>query len=135
MASQSRKRLDDRKRIEMAGMNAAMAIERSLGNTPRDVSKENVGYDVESQTPEGHLRFIEVKGRVKGATTVTVSKNEILTGLNKPNSYILALVEVDGTDTKTTYLKEPFHTKPDFTMTSVNFDINDLIDNSIIMPI
>ncbi len=124
---------DERKRIELAGMNAVMSIERSLGNTPRDVSKENVGYDVESQTPEGHLRFIEVKGRVKGATTVTVSKNEILTGLNKPESYILALVEVDGTNTKTTYLKEPFHTKPDFTMTSVNFDISDLITNAKII--
>ena len=121
---------DDRKRIEMAGMNAVMAIERSLGNTPRDISKENVGYDVESRTPDGHLRFIEVKGRVKGASTVTVSKNEILTGLNKPDSYILALVEVDGTNTKTTYLEEPFHTRPDFTMTSVNFDISDLIGNS-----
>lgn len=121
---------DERKKIETAGMNAVMAIERSLGNTPRDVSKENVGYDVESRTPGGHLRFIEVKGRVKGASTVTVSKNEILTGLNKPDSYILALVEVDGTNTKTTYLKEPFHTRPDFTMTSVNFDISDLIGNS-----
>lgn len=124
---------DDRKRIEMAGMNAVMAIERSLGNTPRDVSKENVGYDVESRTPEGKLRFIEVKGRVKGASTVTVSKNEILTGLNKPESYILALVEVDGTETKTTYLTEPFHTKPDFTMTSVNFDIGDLVTSAKII--
>ena len=45
------------------------------------------------------LRMIEVKGRRKGATTVTVSKNEILTALNKPEEFILAIVEVDGKNT------------------------------------
>jgi hypothetical protein len=36
---------------------------------------------------------------------VTVSKNEIPTAFNKPDEYILAIVEVDGGHTKTTYLK------------------------------
>ena len=44
----------------------------------------------------GKLRFIEVKGRVAGADTVTLTKNEILTALNKPDEFILAIVEVDG---------------------------------------
>ena len=44
----------------------------------------------------GRLRFLEVKGRVAGAKTVTVTKNEILTALNKPDDFILAIVEVDG---------------------------------------
>ena len=62
---------------------------------------------------------------------ISVVYEEMLSRL--PLCYILALVEVDGTDTKTTYLKEPFHTRPDFTMTSVNYDINDLIENAIIV--
>jgi hypothetical protein len=33
----------------------------------------------------GPLRFIEAKGRVKGTETLTISKNEVLTGLNKPD--------------------------------------------------
>lgn len=42
----------------------------------------NRGYDIESRDPmTERLHFIEVKGRVKGATTVTVTKNEILTSL------------------------------------------------------
>ena len=45
------------------------------------------------------MRFIEVKGRVAGATSVTITKNEILTALNKPDDYILALVEVPPSDT------------------------------------
>jgi len=40
------------------------------------------------------LRFIEVKGRITGADTVTITRNEILTALNRPEQWILALVEV-----------------------------------------
>lgn len=77
--------------------------------------------------------MIEVKGRRKGATTVTVSKNEILTALNKPEEFILAIVEVDGKNTHTIYLKHPFKNAPDFTATSVNYDIQDLIAESEIL--
>ena len=79
------------------------------------------------------LRFIEVKGRAKGATTVTVTKNEILTALNKPDDYILAIVEVDGKNTKTVYLKRPFRERPDFAATSVNYDIVELVGKSEII--
>ena len=61
---------------------------------------------------------------------MTVSKNEILTCLNKPDEFILAIVEVDGDKTRTVYLKKPFKNAPDFTATSVNFDIVDLINNA-----
>ena len=129
-----------RREIELAAMRAVMDIESSLGFIPRDVSSAKVGYDVESQIPhilrkpnESRLRFIEVKGRVKGATTVTVSKNEILTAFNKPDEYILAIVEVDGSTTKTIYLKKPFRERPDFASTSVNYDIMSLVSGSEIM--
>ena len=70
-----------------------MEIERSLGYEPRDVETEKLGYDVESRVPgTGRLRFIEVKGRVAGASTVTVTKNEILTSLNKPEDYTNCLL-------------------------------------------
>lgn len=94
---------------------------------------------MESKIPEAMrnggcaLRFIEVKGRAKGATTVTVSKNEILTALNKPEEFILAIVEVDGDATRTIYLKHPFTNAPDFTATGVNYDIQDLIAESEIL--
>lgn len=126
----------DRQAVEYAAMKAVMEIEIRLGNTPVDVSAAKCGYDVESQIPERirayarALRMIEVKGRRKGSSTVTVSKNEILTCLNKPDEFILAIVEVDGDHTKTVYLKKPFKNAPDFTATSVNFDIVDLINNA-----
>ena len=37
------------------------------------------------------ITSIEVKGRAVGAKTVTITKNEILTGLNKPDEFILAV--------------------------------------------
>ena len=81
------------------------------------------------------LRLIEVKGRAKGANTVTISKNEILTGLNKTEEFILAIVEVDGQNTKTVYLKNPFKgmAKPAFAEVSRNFNIMDLISNAEIV--
>lgn len=125
----------DRKSIEFAAMNAVIAIEKLLGFEPKNVSAMKCGYDVESYIPEKHrmqptdyaLRMIEVKGRAKGADTVTVSKNEILTALNKPEEFILAIVEVDGKNTHTIYLKHPFKNAPDFTATSVNYDMQELI--------
>ncbi len=119
--------------VERLAMEAVMAFERTLGFAPRDVSKENRGYDIESRYPENHLkagqlRFIEVKGRVADADTVTVTKNEILTALNKPEDYILALVFI-GTDgaAKPHYLNRPFEQEPDFATASVTFRIKDLM--------
>jgi len=122
-----------RREIEIAALKAVMEIEISLGYIPSDVSAAKVGYDVESKIPQGKrdssgatLRFIEVKGRTSDSITVTVSKNEILTAHNKPDEYILAIVEVDGALTKTVYLKKPFRERPDFAATSVNYDIENL---------
>jgi hypothetical protein len=78
-------------------MEAVIAAERRLGRIPTDVGARKLGYDVESEVPgDGRLLFIEVKGRADGADTVTVTKNEILTALNMPDDFILAIVEVDG---------------------------------------
>lgn len=128
----------DKRAVELAAMKAVMDIERELGYLPIDVSMKKVGYDVESKIPDEKkekysLRMIEVKGRQKGADTVTVSKNEIMTALNKPEEFLLAVVEVDGRKTRTIYLKTPFKNEPDFTATSVNYNIRDLIGQSQIV--
>ena len=75
-------------------------------------------------------KFIEVKGRIKGADTVTVTKNEILRAFNKPDEYILAIVEVDGKQTKIVYLKKPFKIHPDFAATSVTYNIGELVKSA-----
>ena len=55
-------------RVERLAMEAVMEAERRLGHQPRDVSADNVGWDIESKdSRDGRLRLIEVKGRIKGA--------------------------------------------------------------------
>jgi superfamily II DNA or RNA helicase len=106
-----------------------MEIERRLGFEPTDREKDKLGYDIESRIPnEGRLRFLEVKGRVSGADTVTVTKNEILYSLNKPEDFILAIVEFQSMDAhRVHYIRKPFHREPDFAVTSVNYDMKELI--------
>jgi len=106
-----------------------MEIERSLGFEPTDREFEKLGYDVESSVPgTGKLRFIEVKGRVTGAPTITVTRNEILYSLNKPEDFILAIVEFTGGDShRVHYMRQPFQREPDFGVTSVNYDFAELL--------
>jgi hypothetical protein len=106
-----------------------MEIERALGFEPRDRESEKVGYDIESRVSgTGKLRFIEVKGRRSDADTITVTKNEILYSLNKPDDFILAIVafHADGTH-RVHYVRRPFHREPDFGVTSVNYDFAELL--------
>ncbi|PWG75072.1 hypothetical protein DF186_14585, partial [Enterococcus hirae] len=71
-----------------------MEVERQLGFDPTDREFEKLGYDIESRIPgTGRLRFIEVKGRVSGAPTITVPRNALLYSLPTPEDYILGLVE------------------------------------------
>ena len=106
-----------------------MDLERSLGYDPVDREAEKLGYDIESRvTDTGKLRFIEVKGRVTGAATITVTRNEIMYSINKPDDFILAIVEyLDETSHRVHYVRRPFEREPDFHVTSVNYDYAELI--------
>jgi superfamily II DNA or RNA helicase/predicted nucleotidyltransferase len=113
-------------RVDRAAVDAVLRCEEALGRRPREMAHNHKGYDVLSRDPVTEkLHFIEVKGRAVGAETVTVSKNQILTALNKPDAFILALVKVWPDDsTELRYLETPF--KGDeaalFDVTSVTFD-------------
>ena len=104
-------------------------VERGLGFEPTDREFEKLGYDIESRVPAtGKLRFIEVKGRVSGAATITATRNEILYSLNKPDDFILAIVEfLEGDAHRVHYLRRPFQREPDFGVTSVNYDFAELL--------
>lgn len=101
-----------------------MDIERGLGYEPVDRETEKLGYDIESRTPgTGKLRFLEAKCRFTGAPSITVTRNEILYSLNKPEDFILAIVGFLSEDNQLVhYLRTPFQREPDFVVISVNFD-------------
>jgi hypothetical protein len=108
---------------------AVMEVERQLGFAPTDREFEKLGYDIESlDSKTGRIRFLEVKGRISGAATITVTKNEILYSLNKPDDFILAIVEFLDNDThRVHYVRKPFQREPDFGVTSVNYDFSELL--------
>ena len=106
-----------------------MEIERTLGYEPVDREYDKLGYDIESKMHgSGRLRFIEVKGRATGEQTITVTKNEILYSLNKPEDFILAIVEfLEGDSYNVRYLRQPFQREPDFGAASVNYYFAELL--------
>ncbi|MBU2601807.1 MAG: DUF3883 domain-containing protein [Actinobacteria bacterium] len=118
-----------RKLIDELAIQAVLVAERAFGRDPREMPHSNPGYDIESVDPStGRTLFIEVKGKAKGSPTVTISKTQILTGLNKPDDFILAIVEVDGEEAAAPwYVERPFINQPDFAVTSVNYDLGELL--------
>ncbi|MEJ7785756.1 MAG: helicase-related protein [Solirubrobacteraceae bacterium] len=117
-------------RVDKLAVAAVLATERGLGRRPREMAHNQKGYDVLSRDPvTDELLFIEIKGRVLGADEVTVSKNQLLTSLNKPDAFILALVSVADDDaTIVRYLERPYrgHEEALFDVSKVVFDWNAL---------
>ena len=122
-----------RRQVELAAMKAVMNAERDLGNLPEDVSDRKEGFDIVSFDPRAKsLRFIEVKGRIEGAETVTVSKNEIITGLNKEDDFALAIVSVsDGFTHEPRYVWNPFDMMPSENVRSVNYDLATFFERAV----
>lgn len=124
---------DARRKIELAAMDAVMAAERALGNHPTDVSGQKIGYDVQSYDPKNdHLRFIEVKGRIDGADSVMITRQEVITSLNKPDQFILGIVHVDnGFAREPRYVRGALQThEPSFDVTAIQFNLKSLLERS-----
>ena len=132
-----------RARVEQIAMRAVMDAERALGHDVIDVSAEKCGWDITSmpKAADGRLppsRHIEVKGRAKGQTTITVTRNEILYGLNQADKFILAIVLVEGDPQYGDqcegpfYVRRPFTQEPDWAVTSINLDLKELLSRSVV---
>ena len=127
-----------RSRIEKVAMNAVMTIERDFGHEVKDVSAEKCGWDITARpkpNPDGSIppdRHIEVKGRAKGQSTITVSRNEIIYALNQAEKFWLAIVIVDGDSHEGPYyIRNPFNSEPDFGVASINYDLDDLLSKAV----
>jgi superfamily II DNA or RNA helicase len=123
-----------RSRIELLAMNAVRRAEEARGFRVVDVSAQKCGWDITSYAPavDGKLpesRHIEVKGRIQGATTVTVTKNEIFESWNQGGKYHLAIVLVGEDDMidGPHYVPHPFKEEPGWGVSSVNYDLRALL--------
>jgi superfamily II DNA or RNA helicase len=120
-------RARDTATVELRAVDAVVAAEEALDHEVEVMPPNNPGFDLRSTAPDGTVRFLEVKGRLAGATTFSVTRNEILHALNVPDAYVLALVEVspDGPAFDVLrYLDRPFGDAVSlpFATTSANLD-------------
>ena len=123
-----------RSRIERLAMNAVRRKEEAQGCKVVDVSADKCGWDLTSYPPQvggiqPDARHIEVKGRVKGASTVTVTRNEILYAFNQGDKFVLAIALIDDGDAVEGphYIRNPFDREPDWGVASINFNLGDLL--------
>ena len=127
-----------RRRIELLAMNAVRRVEEARGCRVVDVSAQKCGWDLTSYPPavEGKLpdaRHIEVKGRIQGAATITVTRNEMLYALNQADRFILAIVLVSEDDAVDGphYVRNPFDAEPGWGVSSVNYDLKALLERAV----
>ena len=123
-----------RKRIELLAMDAVRRAEEAQGCRVVDVSAAKCGWDLTSypSTVDGKLpdpRHIEVKGRVKGAGTITVTRNEMLYAFNQGDKFVLAIVLVGEGDAVEGphYIRNPFDREPGWGVASINYDLSNLL--------
>lgn len=127
-----------RAHVERVAMAAVTQAEQALGHSVIDVSADKCGWDITARPPinaDGSLkqdRHIEVKGRSKGQTTITVSRNEILYALNQADKFLLAIVLVEGDSAEGPfYIRQPFTKEPDLGVASINYDLADLLARAV----
>ena len=83
--------LKEDKEIEEIGMKIAMEFEISQGRKPIDVSTQNLGFDIRSESPDGTLRYIEVKARAREGK-IALTPNEWLMAHRLGNEYWLYII-------------------------------------------
>ena len=84
-------------------------IEKYFGNTATDVSKQNVGYDIESTTPDGHKRYIEVKSITEDGS-FSITNNEYTAAHQYGEQYYLCLLIQSSQNTQAIYVQNPLET-------------------------
>jgi SNF2 family DNA or RNA helicase len=113
---------------------AVVVIHGSLGREERMKAQESFKHDPEVQM----LLATDAAGEGMNLecahlmVNYDLPWNPILYSLNKPDDFILAIVElVDNNAHRVHYLHRPFQCEPDFGVTSVNYDLAELLARSI----
>lgn len=83
-----------------------LEIEKYFGNIAIDVSKKNVGYDVESTTPNGKKRYIEVKS-VSQDGSFSITNNEYTAAHQYGDEYYLCLLVQNEQSVQVIYVRNP----------------------------
>ncbi|PPH37212.1 type III restriction endonuclease subunit R [Rathayibacter sp. AY1E3] len=114
----------DTEAVERRAVQAVLAAEKALGREPIEMPRNNPGYDIQSTDRSGFIHYIEVKGRIEGSDTFTITTNEITFALTQGERHRLALVEVSVSgpeQDRLRYVSDAFtHLEPSATTRSYN---------------
>jgi SNF2 family DNA or RNA helicase len=119
--------------VDRRAISKTVAAEKLLGRNPEVMPHNNPGWDIRSIKDGEPTIFIEVKGRIEGADTFTITRNEVLTAKNIGDPYRLVLVRVstEGEDyDQIRYVSNPFseHEAEAFLVCSYNMHWQDMWD-------
>ncbi|MEX0901388.1 MAG: DUF3883 domain-containing protein [Pseudohongiellaceae bacterium] len=84
-----------------------LSIFAAQGWSVEDVSRQNVGYDIEGSTPQGERMFIEVKSITSPGEPFTLTSNEEAVAREKARSYLLAIVRQTEKCLEITFIRDP----------------------------
>ena len=87
--------------------NACVEIERFLGNEAKDVSTQNLGYDVESTMPNGRKRYIEVKSVSRSDSSFSLTNNEYTAAHQYGDDYYICLLQQGDEKSKAIFIQNP----------------------------
>jgi len=73
----------------------------------QDVSRQNIGYDIEARTPEGEDAFVEVKAIDHPGQAFTLTSNEEAVARQKGRTYRLALVRQTAEHLEIAFIEDP----------------------------
>lgn len=131
---------DARRQVELIAMNAVSKDFANKGYAIRDVSAQKCGWDITADLIElvnekeviNKTLHIEVKGRVAGSDTVTISHNEIMSACNQGEKFILAVVLVDGGKIDGPhYIPKPWDKEPAPDDVSINKSLSKLLERAV----
>jgi len=118
--------------VERRAVDAVLRAERGIGRFPEEMPHLNPGYDVRSKAPDGREFFIEVKGRIEGSDTFTITSNEVSFAQTQGERHRLALVIVSPNGPEhdqICYVHNAFaHMEPSLTTRSFNEELRSYWD-------
>jgi len=85
----------------------AKEVLNSIGFSLQDVSKQNIGYDLEGLDPNGRSILIEVKSIHGANTKLELTNNEIALAQEKKDKYFLAIVKLSGDGLELMLVSDP----------------------------
>ena len=84
-----------------------LAVLEAWGWKVEDVSRQNIGYDIEGRTPEGEEVCVEIKSIDYPGQAFTLTSNEEAVARVKGDAYRLALVRQSDTHLEIAFIRNP----------------------------